>query len=175
MISPTLLDRYRKVCALLDSPEPGERATARRRKEKMEADYPGIHLEAYPPRPQEPYMSGKPFTVDDLWRTATTPEFANAVKAVAEAMTAQMSARATHTAPAEQEVVKLAARFDVDVGYDADDGEFVVSAVWTERTMDKILASVPVEHYVQLADIVASEFRSELVKALVAARGAFSG
>lgn len=120
-------------------------------------------------------MSGKPFSVDDLWRTASTPEFANAVKAVAEAMSAQTAARAANTPAVEREVVKLAARFDVDVGYDEDDGEFVVSAVWTERTMDKILASVPVENYAQLADIVASEFKSELFKALVAARGAFSG
>jgi hypothetical protein len=171
VIDPSVLDRYRRVCALLGSPEPGERAAALRRKEKMEQDYPGIHVAAFPSH-QEPDMSTKPaFSVDDLLRTATSPEFAGAMKAAFEAMSARAAAQPSRGAHIE----RVAARFDVDTDYDEDDGEFSVLVTWSERTMDKVLDQVSVDEYAQLADAIAQDVRTELVKVFLAARGAFSG
>jgi len=172
VIDPAIVERFRKVCARLDSPEAGERAAAQRRRDQMMQDYPGIHLAAFPPRDREPDMSPKTtFTVDDLFRTAASPEFAGAVKAVAEALSAQSASRGDASARVE----KLAARFDVEADYDEDEGEFTVLTTWSERTMDKVLSQVSVDEYGLLADAITREIRTELVKVFLASRSAFTG
>lgn len=113
-----------------------------------------------------------PFTLDDLLRAATAPEFAGALKSAIDAMSARQAQQNPGGPPVR--VAKMAARFDVDTGYDEDDGEFSVVAAWSERTMDKILETVPVDEYAQIADAVAGEVRTEILRALVAARTAFN-
>jgi hypothetical protein len=60
-----LIDRYKGVCALADGGSPGERENARKIRDKMREQHPGIHEEAFPPPP--PQDAG--FDPFRAWRT----------------------------------------------------------------------------------------------------------
>ena len=49
-----LIDRYKGVHALAEGGAPGERDNARNIRDKMRAQHPGIHEEAFPPPPPPP-------------------------------------------------------------------------------------------------------------------------
>ena len=60
-----LIDRYKGVCALAEAGSPGERDNARKIRDKMREQHPGIHEEAFPPPP--PADAG--FDPFRAWRT----------------------------------------------------------------------------------------------------------
>lgn len=62
-----LIDRYKGVHALAEGGAPGERDNARNIRDKMRAQHPGIHEEAFPPPLPPPGAGFDPFA---SWRTA---------------------------------------------------------------------------------------------------------
>jgi hypothetical protein len=61
-----LIDRYRGVHALAEGGSPGERDNARKIRDKMREQYPGIHEETFPPPPPPADEGFDPFRA---WRT----------------------------------------------------------------------------------------------------------
>lgn len=64
-----VLDRYRKVWALAQQGEGGERTTAQSMVDKLREQHPGIHLQAFPPRVVPPPTPMDPFSFSQerLW------------------------------------------------------------------------------------------------------------